>query len=72
MTTDKAPEPPSAESATEPASRRARHAGARRPSCRRWAAIIEVHEIGKSYGSVIALRDVTTTVKRGRGHLRAR
>jgi simple sugar transport system ATP-binding protein len=28
-------------------------------------AIIEVKEIGKSYGSVIALRDVTTTVKAG-------
>ena len=27
--------------------------------------IIEVQEIGKSYGSVIALRDVTTTVKAG-------
>ena len=28
-------------------------------------AIIEVTDIGKSYGSVIALRDVTTTVKAG-------
>ena len=28
-------------------------------------AIIEVKDIGKSYGSVIALRDVTTTVKAG-------
>src|SRR5215217_4349713 len=28
-------------------------------------AIIEVMDIGKSYGSVIALRDVTTTVKAG-------
>ncbi len=28
-------------------------------------AIIEVVDIGKSYGSVIALRDVTTTVKAG-------
>ena len=29
------------------------------------AAIIEVRDIGKSYGSVIALRDVTTSVNAG-------
>ena len=34
--------------------------------------IIEVKEIGKSYGSVIALRDVTTIGQGRRGHLRAR
>ena len=28
-------------------------------------AIIEVRDIGKSYGSVIALRDVTTSVRAG-------
>jgi simple sugar transport system ATP-binding protein len=29
------------------------------------SAIIEVHDLGKNYGSVIALRDVTTTVNAG-------
>ena len=37
----------------------------------RGTAIIEVRDIGKSYGSVIALRDVTDLRARGRGHLRA-
>ena len=35
------------------------------PAARRVPPIIEVQDIGKSYGSVIALRDVTTTVNAG-------
>jgi simple sugar transport system ATP-binding protein len=67
MTTDKTPETPMVESATESGAQDVHGtlaAGAPElppPG----TAIIEVNDIGKSYGSVIALRDVTTTVKAG-------
>jgi simple sugar transport system ATP-binding protein len=67
MTTDKAPETPIVESATESGGQDVHGTlAATAPDLPPpGTAIIEVEDIGKSYGSVIALRDVTTTVKAG-------